>query len=115
MHKTSDFKMKDVVNVLDGKRLGAVTDIELDVETGRLTAIVVPQKRGGLCFWGRNEDIIIPWSQITKIGDCILVETPANTALPASKTTPEQKEIPPLAAKAELPQELPGSDNSDMS
>jgi YlmC/YmxH family sporulation protein len=76
MLKTSDLKMKEVVNVLDGKRLGAITDIELDIETGKLTAIVVPGPGRFLGLFGRNDDIVIPWDKISKIGiDCILVES----------------------------------------
>ncbi|MDT8901630.1 YlmC/YmxH family sporulation protein [Anaeroselena agilis] len=77
MIKTSDLKIKEVVNVVDGKRLGAITDIEIDIESGRLTAIVVPGPGRFLGLFGRNEDVVIPWDKISKIGvDCILVESP---------------------------------------
>ncbi|HAK74019.1 MAG TPA: YlmC/YmxH family sporulation protein [Sporomusaceae bacterium] len=82
MLKTSDLKLKEVVNVLDGKRLGGITDIEIDIETGRLTAIVVPGQGKFLGLFGRNEDIVIPWEKINKIGmDVILVETASFTEL----------------------------------
>lgn len=75
MLKTSDLKLKDVVDVMDGKRLGNITDIEIDIETGQLTAIVVPGISRFLGMLGRNEDIVIPWDKINKIGrDVILVE-----------------------------------------
>lgn len=77
MVKTSDLKLKEVVNVVDGKRLGTITDIEIEVDTGRLTAIVVPGSGKFLGFFGRNDDMVIPWDKITKIGfDVILVEAP---------------------------------------
>ncbi|SDF06895.1 YlmC/YmxH family sporulation protein [Sporolituus thermophilus] len=76
MLKTSDLKLKEVINVGDGKRLGTITDIEIDIETGRLTAIVVPGPGKFLGLFGRNDDIVIPWEKIHKIGlDVILVET----------------------------------------
>lgn len=82
MLKTSDLKLKEVINVVDGKRLGAITDIEIDIETGRLTAIVVPGQGRFLGFFGRNEDVIIPWDKINKIGmDVILVEAANFTEL----------------------------------
>lgn len=82
MLKTSDLKLKEVINVIDGKRLGAITDIEIDIETGRLTAIVVPGQGRFLGFFGRNEDMIIPWDKINKIGmDVILVEAANFTEL----------------------------------
>jgi YlmC/YmxH family sporulation protein len=75
MLKTSDLKLKEIINVLDGKRLGTITDIEIDVESGRLTAIVVPGAGRFLGMFGRSEDIVIPWEKINKIGlDVILVE-----------------------------------------
>ena len=76
MLKTSDLKVKEVINIIDGKRLGAITDIEIDVESGKLTSIVVPGNSKFLGLFGRNEDVVIPWEKISKIGfDVILVET----------------------------------------
>lgn len=74
MQKTRDLKKKDVINVIDGKRLGEINDIEIDSETGQLTAIVISHERKFLGLLGREQDIIVPWDKITKIGDCILVD-----------------------------------------
>lgn len=75
MLKTSDLKIKEVINVIDGRRLGTITDIEIDLESGRLTAIVVPGAGKFLGLFGKNDDIVIPWEKIHKIGlDVILVE-----------------------------------------
>jgi len=77
MLKTSDLRQKEVINVVDGRRLGPITDIEIDIETGRLTAIVVPGPGKFLGIFGRNDDVVIPWEKINKIGlDVILVESP---------------------------------------
>ena len=38
----SELRMKDVVNTLDGRRLGKVMDIEFDAHDGRVDALVVP-------------------------------------------------------------------------
>ena len=79
MMKTSDLRAKEVVNTIDGKRLGHIIDIEINVETGKLTAIVVPGNGRFFGFFGRNEEIVIPWDKINKIGlDVILVETTAS-------------------------------------
>ncbi|MBP2653075.1 MAG: sporulation protein, YlmC/YmxH family [Firmicutes bacterium] len=77
MLKTSDLKSKMVINIIDGKQLGGIMDIEIDISTGKLTAIVVPGPGRFLGLFGRNEDVVIPWNKINKIGvDCILVESP---------------------------------------
>jgi len=73
--KTSDLKVKEVININDGRRLGTITDLEIDIENGRLMAIVVPGAGKFLGLFGKNEDVIIPWEKIHKIGmDVILVE-----------------------------------------
>ena len=43
--KGLDFKHKEVVNVKDGKRLGYVQDVCADLETGKITSIMVARKR----------------------------------------------------------------------
>lgn len=79
MMTTSDLYAKEVVNAVDGKRLGHIIDIEIDVDTGKLTAIVVPGSGKFLGFFSRNDEIVIPWDKINKIGlDVILVETGSN-------------------------------------
>ena len=40
--KGLDFKHKEVVNIVDGKRLGFVQDVTADLESGVITSIIVP-------------------------------------------------------------------------
>ena len=65
--KTSDLRMLDVVNIGDGRRLGNVYDLDLDVETGEILAIILPGE-GGFLGLGRRPDIEIPWNRIVRIG-----------------------------------------------
>ena len=84
--KASDLRLREVVNTLDGKRLGVISDVDFDLESGRIKSIRVPGTGRLLWFFGRDDDIIIPWSKIKKIGvDVILVE--AN-----NYSEPERKE-----------------------
>lgn len=72
--KISEFQTKDVVNILDGKRLGQVTDLEINLKLGQIDAIVVPGNSKFLGFFGGGNDIVIPWRNIVKIGkDVVLV------------------------------------------
>lgn len=43
--KGLDFKHKEVVNINNGKRLGYVQDVCADLETGKITSIMVAKKR----------------------------------------------------------------------
>lgn len=40
--KISEFQTKDVINIVDGRRLGQISDLEIDVRQGKIEAIVVP-------------------------------------------------------------------------
>ena len=72
----SELRTKDVVNTLDGKRLGKVMDIEFDERDGRVEALVVPGEfRVGHMLRGEKCGVVIPWQRICKIGEnVILVE-----------------------------------------
>jgi YlmC/YmxH family sporulation protein len=75
--KTSELREREVVNVLDGKRLGLASDLEIDAVSGRILAIVVPGPGKFLWLFGKSDDFVIPWERIKKIGvDVILVEAP---------------------------------------
>ena len=72
----SELRTKDVVNTLDGRRLGKVMDIEFDERDGRVDALVVPGEfKMGHLLRGEKCGIAIPWQRICKIGEnVILVE-----------------------------------------
>jgi YlmC/YmxH family sporulation protein len=73
--KTSELREREVVNVIDGRRLGLASDLEIEIETGRIKAIVVPGPGKFLKLFGKSEEFVIPWEWIKRIGvDVILVE-----------------------------------------
>ncbi|MBC7344129.1 MAG: YlmC/YmxH family sporulation protein [Clostridia bacterium] len=78
MLKISDLRLREVINVADGKMLGTIRDVELDIEEGRVRAFILPG--AGSKVWGligRGEELIVPWENVRTIGiDCILVEVP---------------------------------------
>ncbi len=70
-----DFKHKEVINITDAKRLGFVQDVCADLESGRITSIIVPGNRRMISMFNKEEDIVISWDKIRCIGeDIILVE-----------------------------------------
>ncbi|CAG9607495.1 YlmC/YmxH family sporulation protein [Pseudoneobacillus rhizosphaerae] len=73
MVKISDFQIKDVVNVSDGKKLGNIGDIDINLTTGKIDAVVVSGAGKVLGFFGKDEDIIIPWKNILKIGEDVIL------------------------------------------
>jgi YlmC/YmxH family sporulation protein len=78
MVKISELRNRDVINVVDGKRLGVICDLDIDLENGRICAIIVPGTTRLFSFFGGGRDYVIPWEHIVKIGvDTILVELSA--------------------------------------
>ncbi len=72
--RVAELRRKEVISVKDGTRVGAVCDAEMDVESARLTAIVVYGRPRLFGLLGREEDIVIRWPDIQVIGeDTILV------------------------------------------
>lgn len=69
----NELKTKEVINVSDGARLGFVSDVLIDLETGNLTALLVPGAYRLMGFLGKEEDIVIRWEKIKKIGDDIII------------------------------------------
>lgn len=79
MTKFCKLRQKEVVNIVDGARLGFICDLVLDVGTGRICAIVVPGPSKFSFFFRGERDQVIPWKNIRKIGDdVILVEVDTN-------------------------------------
>lgn len=73
--KISDFQSKDVVNIVDGKKLGQISDLELDLRHGRIESIVVPNHSRFFGLFGNSTEVVIPWRNIVKIGmDVVLVK-----------------------------------------
>lgn len=71
-----ELKAKQVINTVDGKCLGHITDIIFDVVTACALGFVVPQpNQGFLGLFKGGKDIFIPFDCVCKIGvDVILVE-----------------------------------------
>ena len=74
--KLTDLQCKEVICVSDGRRLGFITDVLVEIPEGKICAIVVPGpcRFGGVL--GRHDDYVVPWNCICRIGpDIVLVDT----------------------------------------
>ena len=73
--RMTDLHCKEVICLADGKRLGFVSDVEVEIPDGKVLAIVVPGPCRFLGIAGRSDDFVIPWNCIKRIGpDIILVD-----------------------------------------
>ena len=61
-----ELKEKEVINVCSGRRLGCIADVEINICTGEIEAIVIPLT-GKICgFFGTDCEYVIPFSCIKK-------------------------------------------------
>lgn len=75
MIKASDLTEKEVVSIIDGKKIGMIMDFEVDLEKGKINAIIIPESGRLMGLFGRELEYEISWNQIKKIGeDVILIE-----------------------------------------
>jgi len=73
MISTQDIKQKEVINIYDGKSLGFVEDLEVNLEKGTIEGIIVPMQRSFFSFFGRNDEHVIKWKDIKRIGDDVIL------------------------------------------
>ena len=71
----TDLQCKEVICVSDGRRLGFISDVQIAVPEGQVAALVVPGPCRYLGLWGRQDDYVIPWRCVRRIGpDIVLVD-----------------------------------------
>ena len=73
--RIGDMRSREVISVRDGARIGYLGDIEIDTASASLAAIVVYGRSRFFRLFGHESDCVIPWSDITTIGeDAVLVD-----------------------------------------
>ena len=83
----TDLQCKEVICINDGRRLGYISDIQIEVPEGNVLAIVVPGPCRILGLLGRRDDFLIPWRCIRRIGpEIVLVDVKLDECrIPRSK------------------------------
>lgn len=70
-----EVRMKEVINVCNCKKLGYVSDLDVNLCTGRIEGIIVPKSSGFCGILGSDCCYYITYENIQKIGeDLIFVE-----------------------------------------
>ena len=73
--KFTDLHCKEVICVNDGRRLGFISDVCIEIPDGKIVSIIVPGRGRMFGILGCREDYVIPWRCIKRIGpDIVLVD-----------------------------------------
>ncbi len=74
-NRVSELRCKEIIDIRNGSRFGYVGDAEVDLESGQVTALIVPGRLRLFGLLGREEDVVFPWASVRRFGaDTILVE-----------------------------------------
>jgi len=66
----NELRQKEIVYVLCGKRMGKLSDLIFSTNSKKVLGIVVPSQHK---LFRQREDIFIPWDNINKIGDDVIL------------------------------------------
>ena len=87
----NDLRKKEVVNTLDGKKLGRVCDLVFCYPENRILGFVVP---GSRAFGFKREEYFIDLKNIVKIGEDVIL---VNVGMPCRPNNAQQRHGTPVS------------------
>lgn len=70
--RLSDLQSKDIVNIIDGRKIGNIIDININLE-GKMEGLVVEKSKFLISMFTNKDEIEIKWNQIEKIGEDVIL------------------------------------------
>jgi len=71
--RASDFRKKEIINLVNNEKLGYICDFEICTTSGEIATIIIPKKTKGFYLTGKGKNLRIPWQNITGIGEEIIL------------------------------------------
>ena len=68
-----DLRNKDVIQTQSGENLGRIDDLLFDEMTGQMQAVVLHGRGHLFGLLGYDEDLVIPWESLTRIGADVIM------------------------------------------
>ena len=69
--RLSELQNKTVINLIDGKNIGNIIDVNID-EKGNTIGIIVEKHRFLISYFSSKKEFSIRWDQIEKIGEDVI-------------------------------------------
>lgn len=77
--KLSEIESKDVVNVINGSKLGKVIDLEVNIESGKIEKLIVANQLRFSSFFNSNNNVVILFEDIIKVGKEVIIVNHSQT------------------------------------
>ena len=69
--RLSELQEKDIISIIDGKRLGKIIDVT--VSEGKIYNFIIEPKRNFFSFLKKIEEVSVRWDEITRIGEDVIL------------------------------------------
>lgn len=66
----NDLRVKEIINLSDGSKMGHVIDVIFDSDAGRIKGFVAPGEKH---IFKKSEEIFIPLEKVRRIGDDVIL------------------------------------------
>ena len=76
-----ELRAKEVVNMSDGKKFGHIIDMSISL-SGQVLGVLLPGEKSLFKTIGDAKCIFVPWRNICRIGDDVILVDLASRALP---------------------------------
>jgi len=70
--RLSDLQNKDIVNIIDGRKIGNIIDININIQ-GKLEGLVVEKSKFLISMFSNKDELEVKWEQIEKIGEDVIL------------------------------------------
>ena len=70
--RLSDLQNKNVINLIDGKNVGSIIDLEIN-DDGTAAGLVVEKHKFLISSLTNKKELLIKWEQIKKIGEDVIL------------------------------------------
>ena len=71
--RMGQLRLKEIISIGDGSRFGYVGDLDQDLDSGQVKALVIPGRLRWFGLLGREEVMVIPWEAVHRFGEDTIV------------------------------------------
>jgi YlmC/YmxH family sporulation protein len=73
LYSIGNLRTMEIIDLNTGTKLGFIKDFKIDCDECKVMSIILPSQK--ISWFGKSDDIEIPWENIKKIGvDVVLID-----------------------------------------
>ncbi|MCT8976904.1 YlmC/YmxH family sporulation protein [Clostridium sp. CX1] len=73
LYSLGNLRAMEIIDINTGTKLGFIKDLKIDCDEYKIISIILPSQK--MSWFGKSEDIEVPWENVKKIGvDVLLID-----------------------------------------